>query len=109
MFIWTTGERVTLNKAIEKYGMLHQSMKLGEELGELQQALMKFYEKTYSCIYEECNDTEQLTALRDHIAEEIADVLIMIEQQVILLGLAKDVSAWRDEKMHRLRRDSLNK
>lgn len=103
MFIWTTGERVTLNKTIAKHGMLHQSMKLGEELGELMQALMKFYEKAYSCIYEECNDTKQLTALQDHLAEEIADVLIMIEQQVIMLDLGPDVARWKDEKMRRLR------
>lgn len=30
MFIWTAKERATLNGAIEKHGMLHQSMKLAE-------------------------------------------------------------------------------
>lgn len=103
MFIWTTGERVTLERAIEKYGDLHQSLKLAEELGELQQALMKLWEPSEDRDRTELPDSEERTELTDHLAEEIADVLIMVEQQVMMNDLAANVALWKDVKLDRLR------
>ena len=40
---------------------------------------------------------------RQHIAEEIADVQIMLEQMMILYELHYDVVAWRWKKVDRLR------
>ena len=101
MFIWTGKERVTLRRAIEKYGERHQSLKLAEELGELQQALMKFME------YPEEPDRpiglNELLERRDHLAEEIADVLIVVEQQVMMHDMGQNVALWKDIKMDRLR------
>lgn len=101
MFIWTANERMALEKAIKRHGVLHQSMKLAEELGELQQALMKNLE--YVEDSGQAFDVNENAALLDHLAEEIADALIMIEQQVMIQGLARDVAAWKDIKMDRLR------
>lgn len=103
MFIWTVKERATLNGAIEKHGMLHQSMKLAEELGELQQALMKLWEPSSDRDRTELPDAEERFALTDHLAEEIADTLIMIEQQVMMWDLGKEVSRWKDVKLALLR------
>lgn len=101
MFIWTGRERTTLSRAIEKYGARHQSLKLAEELGELQQALMKFME--YPDEPERPIGVDALMELRDHLAEEIADTLIMIEQQVMMNDLSGNVALWKDIKLDRLR------
>lgn len=40
-----------------------------------------------------------------HLAEEIADVLIMMEQMMLFFGLQWDVEKFRDQKIRRLVRD----
>lgn len=81
-------ERKILGRAISFYGSEIQRVVAIEELSELQKELCK-----------------SLRGQTDgqHIAEEIADVQIMLEQMMILYELHYDVAAWRWKKVDRLR------
>ena len=61
-----TGRRILL-EAVARFGKGRQLIKCCEELGELQQAICKLFDKTV-----EAYDVE-------HVAEEIVDVEIMLE------------------------------
>lgn len=60
----------TLLDAVRVFGGEKQTLKAAEELGELAQALCKFQGEYTS---------GESVALWDHIAEEMADVYIMLE------------------------------
>lgn len=64
-----------LLKIINHYGVNHQQRKLAEEVFELQEAIT-IYEN--DCEY--MPELESLDEDKEHIAEEIADVLNLIEQ-----------------------------
>lgn len=73
--------------ALETYGAEHQTKKLFEEIGEFQEAL---------CKYNDGRDT------LDHVAEELADVQIMLEQMTILHGCGALVDVWKRLKLEKL-------
>lgn len=73
--------------ALEKYGGVNQRIVALEELAELQQAL--------------CRNMRDDRAAA-HIAEEIADVEIMLEQLKLLYGMEDLVESWRERKLARL-------
>lgn len=78
----------TLEKAVKRFGAEHQARKLCEECGELMTAVMHCLESRDSA---------------DHVAEEIADVTIMMEQMLIAFGIRQArVNWWRDTKLERL-------
>lgn len=81
-------ERQILGRAVSFYGSEIQRVVAIEELSELQKEL--------------CKSLRGQTD-RQHIAEEIADVQIMLEQMMILYELHYDVAAWRWKKVDRLR------
>ena len=81
-------ERLILGRAVSFYGSEIQRVVAIEELSELQKEL--------------CKSLRGQTD-RQHIAEEIADVQIMLEQMMILYELHYDVVAWRWKKVDRLR------
>ena len=81
-------ERQILGRAVSFYGSEIQRVVAIEELSELQKELCK---------------SLRTGADRPHIAEEIADVQIMLEQMMILYELHYDVVAWRWKKVDRLR------
>lgn len=74
-------------KALHKWGGDNQTLMMFEEMSELQKELCKHARGE--------NNT-------DHIAEEIADVEIMLEQMKILHGCAKKVDGWKAYKLDRL-------
>jgi NTP pyrophosphatase (non-canonical NTP hydrolase) len=74
-----------LKATIEKYGRGAQRDKAIEELSELIRALAR------------CDDPE-------NIAEEMADVEIMLAQMRIILGNDTDVERWKVKKLQRLNR-----
>ena len=78
-------------KAIEHYGPQNQMMQTMEELSELSVAIIK-------CIrYPDKIETKQ------HITEEIADVLIMIDQLKIILDIKDyEINCYKDYKLNRL-------
>ena len=81
-------ERQILGRAVSFYGSEIQRVVAIEELSELQKEL--------------CKSLRGQTD-RQHIAEEIADVQIMLEQMMILYELHYNVAAWRWKKVDRLR------
>ena len=81
-------ERQILGRAVSFYGSEIQRVVAIEELSELQKEL--------------CKSLRGQTD-RQHIAEEIADVQVMLEQMMILYELHYDVAAWRWKKVDRLR------
>lgn len=81
--------------AIAEYGSSNQVDKAMEELAELTQALMK---------ERHCEEEWMRTELRVHVAEEMADVEIMLEQLKIIFNNAESVEQWKGAKIERLER-----
>ena len=64
-----------LLKIINHYGITHQQRKLNEEVFELQEAITR-YEDDY---YYMC-EPEGLDIAKEHITEELADVMVLLNQ-----------------------------
>lgn len=77
-----------IQNAIRLFGEKNQLIVAIEELSELQKSLCKRLR----------GDEENL----EQIAEEVADVQIMLEQIVPLLRIGADVEVFREYKLHRL-------
>ena len=75
--------------ALEKWGPQKQTLKLFEEMAELQDALCKQMDGRDST---------------SHVAEEIADVLVVMEQMMILHNCEHEVVEIRKQKLERLQR-----
>lgn len=97
----TDQTRALYERAITAYGEGHQMVKAMEELGELTQAIAKY--TNMPAIPGSDAETEALRAARDHVAEEIADVGIMLDQIGMLLGIGSAAARWRWKKLMRLR------
>ncbi len=78
------------NKAITKYGIKPQMLMVIEEMSELTKEICKFFRKP--------NDIN----IVDAIAEETADVTIMLEQLRIMLNINESVCEYMDYKVERL-------
>ena len=88
-------KKEVFTKAIKYYGSLEQHSVAMEECGELIQAISKFL-RSYQ-------PKEMLTA-RNHIREEIADVLIMIEQLKLMHSITeKELEQEIEYKVTRLK------
>lgn len=74
-------------KAIARNGVLLQAIVAIEELSEAQKEICKFLRGENN---------------REHIAEEIADATIMLEQLRVMLNLNEPVCRYMDEKVQRL-------
>lgn len=74
-------------KALQVYGKRAQTLMVMEEMAELQKELCKHARGKQN---------------REQIAEEIADVLIMLEQMMILHGCESLVRSYRIQKVQRL-------
>ena len=80
--------RKIYQKAIAEYGKTNQTVMLLEEMDELGQALIKYVFRGGSA---------------NHVAEEAADVTIMLEQLVEMYPeLENAISVWMDRKIQRL-------
>ena len=73
-------------KTIKHYGVKHQQRKFQEEVFELNEAIFK-YENTYYEPYtdysmeeRDVSEEEQKEYLKEHITEEIGDVMFMLKQ-----------------------------
>ena len=83
----------TLKKAIKYYGSKNQMAQSIEELAELIVAINKYTR------YSDNIESKQ------HVTEEIADVLIMIDQLKIILDIKDyEINCYRDYKLLRLER-----
>lgn len=81
-------ESAVLQRALDTYGSALQIVVMMEEMSELQKELCKYLRGKYS---------------PSSIAEEIADVEIMLKQMKMLFCCADDVSAVRRRKVERLK------
>ena len=87
--------RALLERAIQTYGAPRQIMKAVEELGELSAALGRF-EGARDAVAPEYN------RLLDNLAEEIADVRVMLDQLCLIYDLEGRADQWRMYKLDRL-------
>lgn len=79
-----------IEKSIEHYGTELQSIVCMEECAELIQAISKIQRKGLN------------EELKNHLAEEIADVMICIRMLRMMYGInSEDVSEWIDYKIER--------
>lgn len=86
----TRSETDTFREAIKQYGEANQLIVLFEEMSELQKEVCK------SIRYNK-------RQLKPKIAEELADVEIMLEQLKIIFDIDDDVEGWRLDKVVRLK------
>ena len=86
--------RYVYTHAIEKYGIKPQMLMVIEEMSELSKAICKFFRVPG---YLEPDD-----GIIDSIAEEIADVTIMLEQLCMIFGIGDSVDGHIDMKVERL-------
>ena len=84
----TSEELKVFSDAIQTFGMQKQILMVFEEMAELQKELCKNMRGADNC---------------DHIAEEIADVLIMLDQMMLLYDNEERVAEYKAEKVERLR------
>lgn len=77
----------TLEKAIQTYGSTAQLLMLFEEMSELQKEICKNFRGSENV---------------EHIAEEIADVEIMIQQVKMIFNIFDEVGIFKDSKVERL-------
>lgn len=80
-------EKEICQEALKTYGMPNQLIVAIEELSELQKEICKYLRGK--------GDMQ-------HIAEEVADVEIMIEQLTMAFNIRADVIRWRRKKFERL-------
>lgn len=83
-----TSEAQVLQRALDTYGSMSQIVMVFEEMSELQKELCKYLRGKYALA---------------NIAEEIADVEIMLEQMKMLFCCADDVRDARRRKVERLK------
>lgn len=80
---------------LDNYGLQHQSYKAIEEMCELGQALLKWWDDKPE------NDTVTMLNLRDNVIDELADVSIMVDQLVYGFGATEEVLKRMDYKLDR--------
>ena len=88
------GRKYVYTHAIEKYGIKPQMLMVIEEMSELTKAICKFFRVP--------GYLEPDEGVIDAIAEETADVTIMLEQLRLILGINDNVCEHMDQKIERL-------
>ena len=86
-----------LKKAIKRYGTHNQMLKCIEECGELSRAVSRILTELSS------GDGFTTEASQENLYEELADVLIMIEQMIIMFDCGDEVFIQQVKKMKRLK------
>ena len=95
----TVSDSVICRKVVEKFGIDIQQIVAMEELGELIQAISKIARW-------ECNQSEDIDTLLeyiDNLAEEIADVEIMLEQLKQCHGCHIQADDYKRRKLEKLK------
>ena len=89
-----------IQRIFKHYGEQSQLMKTQEELKELSDAIQKLIDLRKDDKRTSFYNTER-DFLKDHIAEELADVRIMLEQIEYGLQIEKRCADWREFKLNR--------
>ena len=95
----TISDSVICRKAVETFGVDMQQIVAMEELGELIQAISKIARWEYS----QSEDLEILLEYIDNLAEEIADVEIILEQLKQCHGCHIQVNDHKRKKLDKLK------
>lgn len=88
-------QKMKLRDIAKYYGRATQSRQCIEECAELIQAINKWDRAQSS------GDTEKVNKTVSRIAEEIADVRIMLDQLIYLYGCSEEVDKMMDGKINR--------
>ena len=94
--------RYNIRTIANYHGYDSQSRQLIEEMGELIQALNKFWRKQQKCGSRAFEDVPLGSLEELHIAEEIADVEICLEQVKMLLYCHEEVNDFKRQKVERV-------
>lgn len=96
--------RAVYKKAAATYGPQAQTMMAVEEMSELTKTICKFFRGTGYLDPRSRNIVEEKIRepLVDSIAEECADVMIMMEQLCYIFQIDEEVRRYMDEKVNRL-------
>ena len=86
-----------LQKAIKHYGTHNQMLKCIEECGELSRAISRVLTELSSGAGFTTKESEE------NLHEELADVLIMIEQMIIMFDCGDEVFIQQVKKINRLK------
>ena len=89
-----------IQRIFKHYGEQSQLIKTQEELKELDEAIQKLIDLRKDDKRTSFYSTER-DFLKDHIAEELADVRIMLDQIAFGLGIEKSCAEWRELKINR--------
>lgn len=89
-----------IQRIFKHYGEQSQLMKTQEELKELSDAIQKLIDLRKDDKRTSFYNTER-DFLKDHIAEELADVRIMLDQIEFGLRIEKRSADWREFKLNR--------
>lgn len=81
-------------KILNNYGLDTQERQFIEEMAELTQALNKRWRAEKGFI----EDSEKII---ENIAEEVADVIICLEQIIFALDIKSNVEEWKEKKIKR--------
>ncbi len=84
----TTEEKAIMQAAITVFGQEAQTKMVLEEMSELQKEICKAWRGKDNI---------------GNIAEEVADVQIMLDQLIMMLGIENEVGQYRQEKLLRLK------
>lgn len=74
-----------LKKALRVYGESNQIIKLGEEVGELLQAVSKYHWRSNNY-----DSPGEKASFKESVITEVADVLIMLEQVRLIADIAEE-------------------
>lgn len=89
----TTSRPEVLERAVKTYGSLAQTDMVLEEMSELTKALLKL---------RRTHDAENYGKAKENVYEEMADVIIMLTQLLMIMGGRNEVQKAIDEKVKRL-------
>ena len=95
----TDPETIRIKEIADHFGLDTQLDQLTEEMGELLQAISKYRRHN--------GEGQPLRSAYnpDNLAEELADVSLVLEQVIYLLGVSNDVRAIRSKKIGRVFKD----
>ena len=88
---------------MKHFGLRSQMKKLNEETYELLEAVnnyeaLVFENECYNIVY----TVEELDIFRDHIVEELGDILILLTQFIARYNISKEeLDEWMDAKLDR--------
>ena len=91
-----------IQRIFKHYGEQSQLLKTQEELQELDEAIQKLVDLNKSSVDARTSFyRSEHDFLKYHVAEEIADVRIMLDQIAFGLGIEKRCAEWREFKINR--------